>query len=189
MTCRQHAQRGFSLIEVLVAMTIMAVVTLLSWRALDMVERTNERLQGNTEHTLAMVRVLAQLETDIAQHASDDVLPSGWRWLTQASSSPALEITRSTANAWQIVRWRQDQHQLMRAVGTPGHTLPLAQPGQGDVVLHDIESFTLRGWVPARGWMSLPLPGGAPNLTGLEVTIRRQGQQGLETYRKVMLLQ
>src|SRR3546814_14883872 len=58
----RSAQQGFTLIEVLVALALMALLSLISWRALDSVERSSERLQASSDDTLALVRVLGQIE-------------------------------------------------------------------------------------------------------------------------------
>ncbi|MGB6105969.1 MAG: prepilin-type N-terminal cleavage/methylation domain-containing protein, partial [Pusillimonas sp.] len=68
-------QRGFTLIEVLVALALMALLSIISWRALDLVERSSNRLNASADDTLALLRVLGQIESDVSQSASADILP------------------------------------------------------------------------------------------------------------------
>src|SRR5690606_9853786 len=69
------AQQGFTLIEVLVALTLMALISLISWRGLETVQHTGERLDERAEETLSLLRALSQIERDILLHAGPDVLP------------------------------------------------------------------------------------------------------------------
>ncbi|WP_223523629.1 type II secretion system protein J, partial [Pseudomonas sp. BF-RE-24] len=63
-------QTGFTLLEVMVAILLMAVVSLIAWRGLDSVTRADSHLQASTEQTEALLRVLNQLERDVALRAS-----------------------------------------------------------------------------------------------------------------------
>ncbi|WP_223472268.1 type II secretion system protein J, partial [Pseudomonas sp. A-RE-22] len=63
-------QTGFTLLEVMVAILLMAVVSLIAWRGLDSVTRADSHLQTSTEQTEALLRVLNQLERDVALRAS-----------------------------------------------------------------------------------------------------------------------
>lgn len=198
-------QRGFTLIEVLVALALMALVSLISWRALDVVERSSERLNASADDTLAIVRALGQIERDIGQRAGGDILPAipagavaapaavlppGIRWLAQQGATPVLALVRAAGDdgAWQQVYWRQEGDTLLRAAGPAAYRLPLPEPGRGDVVLDHVRQFTVRAWLPGRGWSALPAPANSPTATGLEIVIERQRNDRGEPYRKVVLL-
>ena len=64
-----HAEAGFSLIEVMIAIVIMAVLSLIAWRGLDSMSRTNTALQMRTEETAKLMRTLQQIERDLIQRA------------------------------------------------------------------------------------------------------------------------
>src|SRR5690606_19429422 len=110
-------QSGFTLLEVLVAISLMAVLSILSWRALDTTARSNERLDASTDMTLGLMRVLGQLETDIAQHAVKNVLPPGSPFFPAGRPASVLPpgilwnasglsiIRASQAGRWQQVVW------------------------------------------------------------------------------------
>ena len=49
MAARMQPCRGFTLIEVLVALAIMAVMAVMSWQAIDGMTRTQERARTHAE--------------------------------------------------------------------------------------------------------------------------------------------
>ena len=50
------SQRGFTLIEVMVAIMLMALVSMIAWRGLDSVTRADQHLQASTEQTEVLLR-------------------------------------------------------------------------------------------------------------------------------------
>lgn len=92
-------QRGFTLIEVLVALMLMAILSLISWRALDSVMTTSERLESNADEINAMLRVLGQLQYDISLHASNDILPARPVAAATAGGSTANSATNAGSAA------------------------------------------------------------------------------------------
>ncbi|WP_313048307.1 PulJ/GspJ family protein, partial [Pseudomonas soli] len=63
-------QRGFTLIEVMIAILLMAVVSLIAWRGLDSVSRADQHLRQASDEHQAVMRVLQQLERDLALRAT-----------------------------------------------------------------------------------------------------------------------
>jgi general secretion pathway protein J len=190
-------QQGFTLIEVLVALALMAVLSILSWQALDVTTRSSERLNASADDTLSLIRVLGQHESDIRRHAGDDnlsnpsastskgvKLPAGIHW-----DGARLNVVRSAHDGtWKQVSWRQDGPGLFRAEGGSSPTLPLPAPDAEAVMLQQIRSFTVRAWIPGLGWSALNATDSPLPATGLEVLIEREHHGVSETYRKVVLL-
>ena len=58
-------QAGFTLVELLVAIVIMALLALLSWRGLDGMTRVQTATQANTDGVLALQAGLSQWQTDL----------------------------------------------------------------------------------------------------------------------------
>ncbi|NYT83140.1 prepilin-type N-terminal cleavage/methylation domain-containing protein [Alcaligenaceae bacterium] len=189
-------QRGFTLVEILIALALMALLSILSWQALDVTARSNEQLNASADDTLALVRVLGQIESDISRHADEGILPSagsaangvmlpaGIRW-----TDPVLTVVRSANNgAWQQVAWVKAGDTLRRAVGPAANVLPLPETGPGEVVLEQVQGFVVRAWIPGQGWSSLNSTETRIAATGLEVVIERRHGDIDEAYRKVVLL-
>lgn len=192
-------QSGFTLLEVLVAISLMAVLSILSWRALDTTARSNERLDASTDMTLGLMRVLGQLETDIAQHAVKNVLPTGSPLFPAgrpASVLPpgilwnasGLSIIRASQDGrWQQVVWSLKDGKLIRSAGMPAVDLPLPDVQAGEPLLHGVEEFILRTWIPGQGWTQT-FADPALSATGIEITLRHVADGERHTYRKVVML-
>jgi general secretion pathway protein J len=61
----KYSQVGFTLVELLVALVIMALLALLSWRGLDGMTRVQSQTQANTDGVLALQAGLSQWQTDL----------------------------------------------------------------------------------------------------------------------------
>ena len=66
--CSRSSQTGLTLIEMLVAITVLSLVMVLGWRGLDSITRTRERLNIELEQTRRLQLAFAQLEND-CRHA------------------------------------------------------------------------------------------------------------------------
>jgi general secretion pathway protein J len=64
-TARLNRQQGFTLVELLVALVIMALLAILSWRGLDGMTRVQTQTQANTDGVLALQAGLSQWQTDL----------------------------------------------------------------------------------------------------------------------------
>lgn len=71
---KRKAASGLTLIELLVAITVLAVVAVLGWRGLDSIVRARIALTENLEQTRGMQLTFAQLQSDCAQLAAPNVL-------------------------------------------------------------------------------------------------------------------
>jgi general secretion pathway protein J len=60
-----RSQAGFTLIEVLVALALMALVSLMAWRGLASVSGARERIEEQAEDIDAIVRTLGQMARDV----------------------------------------------------------------------------------------------------------------------------
>ena len=82
---------GFTLIEVLVAISVMALMALMSWRGLDGMLRTQSSLQSRSDEIRTLQAGLAQWQTDLDQLAELPSTPS-WDW-----DGKVLRLTRRSA--------------------------------------------------------------------------------------------
>jgi general secretion pathway protein J len=196
------AQQGFTLIEVMVAIMLMAVVSLIAWRGLDSVTRADAHLQASTEQTEALLRALNQLERDVAMRASielaeparpgvDDEPPSAPPALTVRNTDGKgfrLDVIRVAPNQngeLQRVRWWLKGDTLYRAQAPSRSQYPLPAPTDGVAVLTDVSEAALRVWEMDKGWRKLS-GNRRENPLGIEISLTRQTPQGVEQYRQVM---
>ena len=66
---------GLTLIELLVAITVLAFVAVLGWRGLDSIVRARIALTSELEQARGIQLAFAQLQSDCAHLASPDILP------------------------------------------------------------------------------------------------------------------
>ena len=62
---KKPSQHGFTLVELMVAIVVMALLALLSWRGLDGMTRVQSQTQTHTDSVLALQAGLAQWQTDL----------------------------------------------------------------------------------------------------------------------------
>jgi len=72
---RRGARRGFTLVELLVAIWIMSVVAVIAWRGLSALVATRDRLGPEADEVRAMLTGFGQMERDLA-HAANPTLAS-----------------------------------------------------------------------------------------------------------------
>ena len=97
---------GFTLIEVLVAMVVMAIMSLMAWQGVDGIVRTRESNQVRLEQTLRLETVIAQWEQDLASLQETAAVPA------LSCDGQSVRLTRRTDNGMQVVVWslRPDSH-------------------------------------------------------------------------------
>lgn len=191
------AQQGFTLIEVMVAIMLMAVVSLIAWRGLDSVTRADQHLQASTEQTEVLLRALNQMQRDISLRASVELTPpeatqtEGLAAVTVRSSDSKgfrLDVIRSAPMAGdglQRVRWWLKGDALYRAAAPARDRYPLPAAKDGVVVLTGVSDLQVRVWEADKGWRQLS-GNHREDPLGLEISLVRQTPQGVEKYRQVV---
>ncbi|WP_278044408.1 PulJ/GspJ family protein [Rivibacter subsaxonicus] len=93
------ASSGFTLVELLVALFILALLAGLSWRGVDGIVRTRDASQERLERQLRLQSVIGQWETDLAElQDTGSVVPLRF-------DGASLRLTRRVAGGVQVVVW------------------------------------------------------------------------------------
>ena len=127
-SARRHS--GFTLIEVLVALTIMAVMAMLTWRGIDGMARAQESTRRYTDDVLALQAGLAQWRADLDAMMVWPVTDGSPPYQTSASQRSLswdgrlLRITRASAGepagGLRVVAWtRRPDGQWLRWQSAP----------------------------------------------------------------------
>ena len=114
MRCRSRsapsrpALRGFTLVEVLVALFIMAVLAMMAWRGIDALVRSRDGAQGSADQILVLSTAVSQWEQDLAQLQRTPGVPA------LKFDGAALRLTRRAKDGMVLVVWMMQGDTLYR---------------------------------------------------------------------------
>lgn len=185
---------GFTLLELLIAVALLSVLAVLSWRGMDSVLRSRDRIVQSSDELRALSVAFAQLEQDVRGSWAVGLLgldePAIAFAVHGEDAQPELALVRETsANQplqLQRVRYRLHEHRLERGFApwtTSGvdPARPVSeQPLVWQPLLADIDQVQFRAWIAARGWFSAATPtrdAGRARVDGVELTIVRGGER------------
>lgn len=116
---------GFTLVELLVALAVMALLSLMSWRGLDAMGRAQAQTQARADDVQALRNGLAQwtadldaMHTDLPLASAQNTTPTALEWngvllritRTSAAADPGLRVVGWTARTVQgrkvWMRWQ-----------------------------------------------------------------------------------
>jgi general secretion pathway protein J len=177
---RTRQARGFTLVEMLIAIGILAMIAVLGWRGLDGMLRSRVALTDSTQQMRAMQRTFAQLQDDCAHFAGASTV-EGWQSLNMTPDRFMLVRTvfaEGQPSQLQAVVYRLRDGTLIRQESMTTRDLPplkqflqTAANGSGNEGMplqRGVSNMTVRAW--SGNWSASP-PSGVP-ATGLEVTLR-----------------
>lgn len=192
--------KGLTLVELLVAISVLGFVAVLGWRGLDSIVRARIALTSDLEQTRGMQLAFAQLQSDCAHLASPSALPNK---VLFAVGQERLTLVRTVfadnqPSRLQVITYRINDGVLIRRESAATRdlrelaTLWLAAENDTDTsqtvaLQSDVTAMTMRLWASdGKGWrtdfdMLTPLPRAGstatPQLpTGLEVTLQLRGR-------------
>ncbi|AOY97548.1 hypothetical protein BKK79_37045 (plasmid) [Cupriavidus sp. USMAA2-4] len=146
----------------IVAITLLAIIALISWRALDGVTRARAALSDEMENLRALDQLFGQLRDDGAELVDDRDL----RAPALAFAPGQLRLVRTVRQdgqplRWQVVRYRLEQHTVLRYASPPAESraalIPLLDGPPADAglpIASGIAVFQARAWVGGRGWIA-----------------------------------
>jgi general secretion pathway protein J len=91
--------RGFTLVEVLVALLIMAILAVMGWQGVDGMIRARDASQQAAERTLRLTTVIAQWEQDLGSLYENPSVPA------LVFDGANLRLVRLTPEGAQVVVW------------------------------------------------------------------------------------
>jgi general secretion pathway protein J len=105
--------RGFTLVEVLVALVIMAVLATMAWQGIDALVRAKDGAERSGGTALRLGTVLAQWESDLSQIQQSSAAP-GLKF-----DGASLRMTRRTPSGIQLVVWTLQDRAWYRWAAPP----------------------------------------------------------------------
>ena len=182
--------RGFTLVEMLVAVSLLGLLGVISWRGLDHVIDQRERISRQDAQIERLIRTIAQIERDIDERVADalmveptgtsDVLPGSMTIAFDDESRQRVTILRRHPDGVGTVRasYALDDDQLFRVSVSQASVQP-----DRVLLLDHIAAFRAR-FLSQRGWVDVRELQGARALA-IEISIERING---ERYTKVMPL-
>ncbi|RZL08970.1 MAG: prepilin-type N-terminal cleavage/methylation domain-containing protein [Rubrivivax sp.] len=182
-----RGMRGFTLIEVMVALLILAVMAGMAWKGADGIVKAREIADGNVRRTLRLQSVMTQWQADLSAVLDTKVVDA------LKFDGAALRLTRQTPGGMQVVVWALRSGRWVRWAGPAVTTVGQLQeqwtrsfqyqgrePGS-TAALKGVEQWQLyffRGgaWTNAQssaGTAQAAAPGSAPS-TGLGLALASQ---------------
>jgi general secretion pathway protein J len=117
--------RGFTLVELLVAITVLAIVAVMGWRGLDGIVRSREQLTQNMEQTRGIQLTFAQLQSDLEQIADKPLLRERQNLLADNSRLVFVRtvLSENAASQLQVVSYTIRDGVLSRSESQPTRDL------------------------------------------------------------------
>lgn len=152
--------RGFTLIEMLVAIALLAVIALLSWRGLDATIRGRDDIASNLAQTRLLGRYFSQLQFDLMNLVTaDEVFGPPLRIRPNELVMVRHLGVGSGPTHVQVVRYQLKGRDLVRSASQPLASLAEVEDALRHmdgfarvVVSNDARSMQLAVWIPPSGW-------------------------------------
>ncbi len=135
---------GFTLVEVLVALMIMALMAAMAWQGVDGVVRSRNDSQARLEQTLRLNTVVAQWEQDLSLVRDTGAAP-GLQF-----DGVSVRMTRSVPGGMQVVVWSLRPSSLISGTSGTASTAGTASTTDTTVTPANTASTPLKGEVLQR---------------------------------------
>jgi general secretion pathway protein J len=179
---------GFTLVELLVAISILAMVAVLGWRGLDGIVRARVALGEQMETTRGMQLAFAQMQSDGEHVAAEDVLGNRPFLLTDDNRLTLVRtvFTENQPSHLQVVSYRVVDGMLLRRESPATRDLnqldALWKAATSDLdttppvnLQGGVTGMQLLSWYNG-AWRKVLPPAGTP-VAGLQVALQVQNQE------------
>lgn len=189
-----HKQKGLTLLELVVAVAIFALFSVMAYGALDQILTQRDHLEREQIFWRTFSLVMLRLQDDLAQarprsvrDIDGNLLPPlrGQPTDTRALAEPTIEFTRGGVlelndgahTVLQRVGYRLRDDTLWRLIWPVLDRSPQTQPSETQL-LKEVESFSVRFFGPTGDWLEQwPTEDVSDALPrGIELTLRLQGR-------------
>ena len=135
--------RGFTLIEVMIALFVLAIMAGIAWQGVDMVVRSRDTARARTEAVLRLHSVISQWESDLrAMVTTQDVSDVAPGFEVQGN---AMRLIRQSPEGYRVVVWSLRGNQWYRWNSPPQtRAESLQEAWLGSYQLMGNEAGTLR---------------------------------------------
>jgi general secretion pathway protein J len=176
---------GFTLLELLVAVTILAVIAVMTWRGLSSLTATRERLAPQNDDVHAVLVGFGQIERDLAQAPTSTrlfAMPVQTVRVLSIDGHPSLQILRladspdgNRAAAAQTVIYHVVDGALERQSSPAQRIYPGGEAVTLDsvVLVPQVDDMQVRVWRNAVGWITPAGDADTANTVGVEVRLLR----------------
>ncbi|MFV1997437.1 MAG: type II secretion system minor pseudopilin GspJ [Acidiferrobacterales bacterium] len=199
---RSNRQDGFTLLELLIAISIFALVSAISFGTLTQILEQRERINQERNYWRSLSIIMTQLEDDLAFVIDRRIRDIDGTTIaafigqpadSRAVSPPSLEFTR--AGQWVLantgapavgrIAYRLLDKKILRQQWVDLDRSPTSEP-RSTVLLNDVEELSLRFLSPNGKWSpTWPIPRSKYALpTGVEITITTSRNK---TYRRLLV--
>jgi len=111
---RRNRPTGFTLVEVMVALVIMAVLSALAMRGMDALMRAKDAALASTDRTLKLNTGMSQFEYDMSMVVDSKVLPKAIMF-----DGATLRVARRSPQGIQLVLWTLQERRWQRWASAP----------------------------------------------------------------------